>query len=225
MNLNGEAPRSGLDRKSIIRGAIELADEFGLEPLTIRKLADHLGTKPMTLYHYVKGKEDILDGMVGQVFDEVERPNPELPWKDAIIQRAKSFRRTLKAHPWSLPIMESRKRPGPDILGHHEAVLSTWMRSGLPLQLIAHGVAATDAFIFGFVLQETTLPLGGDAPSGGNLDDASREIITPLSPKDYPSLTRFTMEHVTRPGYDFGDTFEVGIRLIVDGIESLGRAA
>lgn len=225
MSLIGEAPKSGLDRKSIIRGAIELADEFGLEPLTIRKLADHLGTKPMTLYHYVKGKEDILDGMVGHVFDEVERPDPNLHWKEAIIRRAASFRRTLKAHPWSLPIMESRKRPGPDILDHHEAVLATWIRSGLPLSLVAHGVAATDAFVFGFVLQETTLPLGGDLPTGGNLNQASDEIISPLSPEHYPALTRFTMEHVMRPGYDFGDTFDVGIRVIVEGIESLGRAA
>lgn len=214
-------PRAGLDRQRIIQGALELADEIGLEPLTIRRLAQHLDTKPMSLYHYATGKEDILDGMVGEVFNQVERPHRDLPWKDAIVQRARSLRDVLKQHPWALPILESRMQPGPDILGHHEAVLETWMRSGLPLAMVAHGVAISDAFVFGFVLQETTLPLGGEPGEGGNLNEASDVIIAPLSPEDYPSLTTFTADHVMQPGYNFGDSFEVGLRLILEGIERL----
>ena len=214
-------PRAGLDRQRIIRGALELADEIGLEPLTIRRLAQHLDTKPMSLYHYVTGKEDILDGMVGEVFNQVERPHHDLPWKDAIVRRARSLRDVLKQHPWALPILESRMQPGPDILDHHEAVLETWMRSGLPLPMVAHGVAISDAFVFGFVLQETTLPLGGEPGEGGNLNEASDIIIAPLSPEDYPSLTTFTADHVMRPGYNFGDSFGIGLGLILDGIERL----
>lgn len=215
--------RNSLDRVRIIQGAVALADQIGLEPLTMRRLAEHLNTKPMTLYHYVKNKEDILAGMVGQVFDEVERPDLELAWKEALTNRARSFRLALKKHPWALPIIESQTQPGPNILDHHEAVLSAWMKSGLPLSLVAHGVAISDAFVFGFVLQETTLPLGGEEELGGNLDEASREIIVPLSPAKYPSLTRLTTEHVMQPGYDFGDSFEVGLRFILDGIEQLHR--
>ncbi|AVG23237.1 TetR family transcriptional regulator [Pontimonas salivibrio] len=222
-NLVSAEARSSLDRARIIQGAVALADQIGLEPLTMRRLAEHLKTKPMTLYHYVKNKEDILTGMVGYVFDEVERPDVELGWKEAITQRAQSFRLALTRHPWALPIIESQTQPGPNILDHHEAVLSAWMRSGLPLPLIAHGVAISDAFVFGFVLQETTLPLGGEEELGGNLDEASREIIAPLAPEKYPALTRFTAEHVMQPGYDFGDSFDVGLRFILDGIERLDR--
>ncbi|MER3394368.1 MAG: TetR family transcriptional regulator, partial [Microcella pacifica] len=93
-------PRAALGRDKIVSGAVELADEIGLDPLTIRRLADHLGVRPMSLYHYVSSKDDIVDGMVGRVFDEVERPDPAAPWREAIAGRARSLRAALRRHPW-----------------------------------------------------------------------------------------------------------------------------
>ena len=84
MSPSDPPSRGSLSRDHIIDGAMALADEIGLEPLTIRRLADHLGVRPMTIYHYVKNKDDIVDGMVGRVFDEVERPAADTLWKDAI---------------------------------------------------------------------------------------------------------------------------------------------
>ncbi|WP_347755432.1 TetR/AcrR family transcriptional regulator [Agrococcus sp. ProA11] len=214
--------RASLDRNSIIVGAVELADEIGLEPLTIRRLAEHLGARPMTLYHYVSGKDDIVTGMVGRVFDEVERPLPGAPWKEAIRARALSLRAALRRHPWAIPIMESRRTPGPDILDHHEALLTTWLSTGFPLPQIAHGLAIVDAFVYGFVLQEAALPFGD---RDGDLSEASDGIVAPLSAERYPALVRFTTEHVMQPGYSFGDSFEVGLDLVLDGIERRGTSA
>lgn len=221
MPRNGDGSRRPLDRERIVDGAVELADEIGLEPLTIRRLADHLGTRPMSLYHYVDGKDDIVDGMVGRVFDEVERPDPAAAWKDAIRGRARSLRAALRRHPWAIPIMESRRKPGADILDHHEAMVAAWLGTGFPLSVVAHGLAVVDAFVYGFALQEAALPLGGDAEAGGDLIEASEQIITPLSPESYPALVRFTMEHVMQPDYDFGDSFEPGLDVILDGIERM----
>lgn len=215
MAHNGGA-RGALDRDQIIDGGVELADEIGLEPLTIRRLADHLGVRPMSLYHYVRSKDDIVDGMVGRVFDKVDRPDPEAPWKDAIRGRARSLRAALNRHPWAIPIMESRRTPGADILDQHEAVLTAWIGSGFPLPLVAHGLAVVDAFVYGFALQEATLPLGD---RGGDLTEASEQIVVPLSAERYPSLVRFTAEHVMQPGYDFRDSFEVGLDYLLDGVE------
>lgn len=212
----GGVSRRGLDRDRIVANAVELADEIGLETLTIRRLAEHLGVRPMSLYHYVRSKEDIVDAMVGRVFDEVERPDPSQPWKEAIRGRARSLRAALRRHPWAIPIMEARRTPGVEILDHHEALLTTWLRSGLPLPVVAHGVAAVDAFVFGFVLQETALPFGD---RDGDLSEVSEQIVAPLSPEDYPSLVHFTAEHVLQPGYDFGDSFEAGLGYILDGVE------
>jgi AcrR family transcriptional regulator len=217
MASTGGRSRAGLDRDRIIDGAVELADEIGLDPLTIRRLADHLGVRPMSLYHYVTSKDDIVDGMVGRVFDEVERPDSAAPWRDAIAGRARSLRAALRRHPWAIPIMESRRTPGADILDHHEATLATWLSTGFPLPVVAHGVAVVDAFVYGFALQEAALPFG----DGGTRDlaEASEQIITPLSPEKYPALVRFTGEHVMQPGYDFGASFEAGLSYVLDGVE------
>ena len=208
--------RIRLSRNRIIDAAVELADEIGLEPLTIRRLADYLAVRPMSLYHYFPGKESIVDGMVGRVFDEVERPDPRAPWKDAIRGRARSLRAALRRHPWAIPIMESRRHPGADILDHHEALLATWLGTGFPLPLIAHGLAAVDAFVYGFALQEAALPFGDRE---GGLMNASEQIVMPLSPERYPSLVRFTTEHVMQPGYDFGASFEAGLDFVLNGVE------
>lgn len=208
--------RGSLSRERVIAGAVELADEIGIDPLTIRKLSDHLHTKPMTIYHYIDGKEAIIDGMIGFVFAEIRRPPLDLHWKDAIRVRAESARQVLRRHWWAPPLMESRLNPVPDILGHHEAVLECWFRAGFSLAMIAHAGAVLDAFIYGFALQESSLPFGDDE---GDLSDAADLIVSPLSPDEYPYMVRFAAEYVMQPEYDFGRSFEFGLQLILDGLE------
>ena len=67
----------------------------------------------MSLYHYVAGKEEILDGIVDLVFSEIELPSPGGDWQSQIIRRAVSARRALRRHPWAIGLMESRANPGP----------------------------------------------------------------------------------------------------------------
>lgn len=218
----GGRSRGALDRDRIVDGAVELADEIGLEPLTIRRLAEHLGVRPMSMYHYIRGKDDIVDGIVGRVFDEVERPDPAAPWKDAIRGRSRSLREALRRHSWAIPIMESRRAPGADILDHHEAMVATWFRTGFPLPVIAHGLAIVDAFVYGFALQEAALPFGD---RGGDLTQASAQIMASFSPEQYPSLARFASDHVMQPGYDFGASFEAGLDYVLDGVERAAGTA
>ncbi len=209
--------RGSLSRDVVLAGAVELADRIGVDALTIRRLADHLGAKPMTIYHYVANKEDIIDGMVGRVFDEITRPPLDLPWKAAIRMRAESAREVLRRHPWAPPLMESRTNPDPSILGHHEAVLAVWFQAGFPLELIAHAGAVLDAFLYGFALQEAALPFG---EREGDLSEIADQLITPMSPDEYPHMVRFAGEYVMQPGYDFGRSFDFGLDLILDGLEA-----
>ncbi|WP_438854420.1 TetR/AcrR family transcriptional regulator [Agromyces sp. M3QZ16-3] len=209
--------RGSLNRDRVLHGALEFADREGIEPLTIRRLADHLGVKPMTIYHYVPNKEAIVDGMIDLVFDEIERPPADGAWRAGIRSRAASLREVLRRHPWATPLMESRTNPGAATLGHHDAVLACWYRSGLPIELIAHGLAVVDAFVYGFALQEAALPFGDHQ---GDLTDAAEEIILPLPTGEHPHLVRFTQEYVLQPGYDFGRSFDFGLDLILDGIEA-----
>ncbi|WP_430645051.1 TetR/AcrR family transcriptional regulator [Agromyces sp. GXS1127] len=214
--------RGSLNRDRVLHGAIEFADREGIEPLTIRRLAEHLGVKPMTIYHYVANKEAIIDGMIDLVFDEIDRPSSDDPWREGIRRRSASLRIVLRRHPWATPLMESRTSPGAGTLGHHDAVLACWYRSGLPPELIAHGLAVVDAFVYGFALQEAALPFG---EQHGDLTGAAEEIIVPLPSGEHPNLVRFTQEYVLKPGYDFGRSFDFGLDLILDGIEMTARRA
>lgn len=210
-----DAPQQGaLTRERILEGAVELADAGGVESLTMRKLAEHLRTKPMTIYYHVPGKEAILAGMVDRVFGEIERPPADLDWKPAMRRRCLSMREVLARHPWAPPLMESRETPGPETLGHHDAVIACLKRGGLSLDMIAHAYATLDSYVYGFALQEANLPFSG----GENIAILATEILAAWPEGHYPHLREFTRDHVLQPGYAFAKSFEVGLDLLLDGL-------
>ncbi len=210
------APRPRLTLDRVLAAAVGLADRIGIEPLTIRRLADDLGVKPMSLYHYVPGKEAIIDGMIDLVFGEIDLPPTGLPWKESIRRRCLSARAVLARHPWATPLMESRTSPGVTTLRHHDAVLGCLRAGGLSLPLTAHAYAVLDSYVYGFALQEANLPFGG----GAEIADLADEIILSLSPQEFPHLVEFTTGHVLQPGYDFRHSFEFGLDMLLDGIEA-----
>ncbi len=209
-------PRERLSRARVIRAAMDIADRGGIEALTIRALANELGTKPMSLYHHVDGKDAVLAAMVEDVFGQIALPDVGMEWKQAMRERCVSARDVLNRHPWAVPLLESGTTPGPNSLGHHEAVLAALARGGLPLPLMAHAYAILDAFIYGYVVQEASLPVQG----GEGTAELAAEISQAFDPGQYPHLVRLTVEHIMKPGYAFGDSFEYGLDLLLDGIEA-----
>lgn len=213
-------PARKLTAERVIEGAVELADRIGADALTIRKLADAIDVKPMTIYHHVPNKEAILDGMVDSVFAEIALPPEDDEWRDAMLVRCHSMRSVLARHPWAAPLMETRTSPGPATLTHHDAVLGCFRRAGFSLPLMGHAYALIDAFLFGFALQEATLPATG----GEEMAEVAGAMAERMPEDLYPHLTEFTHGYVLQPGYDFGDEFEVGITLILDGLDRLALA-
>jgi AcrR family transcriptional regulator len=123
-SLDGRPPppqRVQLSRDRVLLGAVAVADAGGLGGLTIRSLAQELGVKPMTVYHYVANKDEILDGIVDLVYGEVELPEPGADWRTAMRLRASSAREVLVRHPWGIALVQSRLNPGPATLRHHNA--------------------------------------------------------------------------------------------------------
>lgn len=211
--------RGPLTRARVIEAAVALADRTGVEALTIRRLAAELDVKPMTIYHHVPNKEAIIDGMVDLVFSEIDLPPTDLDWKAAIRQRSASARRVLARHPWATPLMESRTSPGPATLEHHDAVLGCLRRGGLSVEMTAHAYAVVDAFVYGFALQEASLP----ATAGEEMVELTESMADAMPADAYPHLAEFVAEHVMQPGYDFGREFEFGLDLILDGLEAAAR--
>jgi AcrR family transcriptional regulator len=206
--------RQALTASRVLAGAMELADRIGIEPFTIRKLAAELDVKPMTIYHHVPSKDAIIDGIVDMVFDEIDLPPVDLEWTTAIRHRCISARDVLARHRWAPPLMESRTSPGPATLRHHDAVLGCFRRGGLSLSLSAHAYAIVDSYVYGFAMQEANLPFHGDEEIG----ELAEAILESFPVDEFPHLAEFTTQHVLRPGYSFGDSFEFGLDLLLDGI-------
>ncbi len=215
--LSPDSRKQRLTVDRVLDGAMALADHIGVQALTIRRLAEAMDTKPMTIYHHLPSKDAILDGMVNRVFAQIDRPPTDLGWKPAMRHRCLSAREVLGRHPWAVPLMESRTNPGPETLGHHDAVLGCLRRGGLSLEMTAHAYALLDSYVYGFALQEANLPAIG----GTELADLAGSLIEPLPDGAFPHLTELTTQHVLQPGYHFGAEFEFGLDLILDGLEGL----
>ena len=99
------ASHAPLNRERIVRAAVALADEAGLEALSMRKLADRLGAGTMSLYNHVENKDDLLDGMIDVVFSEIDLPAADADWRTTMRERAASVRESLACHPWATGLM------------------------------------------------------------------------------------------------------------------------
>ena len=221
MSTTGHAARhrAPLSRDRVLRAAVTRADQDGISSLSMRKLGEALGVEAMSLYNHVASKSDLLDGMIDIVFSEIDLPSGGGDWKAAMRQRAISARQVLRRHPWAIGLMESRTSPGPATLRHHDAVLGCLRRAGFSIDLTAHAYALLDSYVYGFALQEASLPFG----SGEEAAQVAHQISAQFASGQYPYLTEMATEHVLRPGYDFGDEFVIGLDLILDGLAAASR--
>jgi AcrR family transcriptional regulator len=211
---SGRTPRAPLSRERVLQAAVAFADESGAESLSMRKLGDAVGVEAMSLYHHVANKDDLLDGMIDMVFNEIALPSGCDDWKAAMRQRAISARQVLARHGWAIRLMQSRTSPGPATLRHHDAVLGCLRRAGFSVQLAAHAFSVLDSYIYGFALQERGLPFDNPQESA----ELAQDILARMPADEYPHLTELTTEHVLQPGYDYGSEFEFGLDLILDGL-------
>jgi AcrR family transcriptional regulator len=210
-------PRIPLSQERVLRAAVAFADDQGIASLSMRKLGEVLGVEAMSLYNHVANKDQLLDGMVDLVFGEIDLPEGA-DWKTAMRERAESARQALRRHPWAIALMSTRTSPGGATLRHHDAVIRSLREGGFSIQLAAHAFSALDSYIYGFALQEATLPLGDTEEETAEM---AQMMMTQVSADEFPHLTEFTVEHILQPGYDYGQEFGFGLDLILDG---LGRA-
>jgi AcrR family transcriptional regulator len=207
--------RVPLSRARVLQTAIAIADASGSSALTMRSLAQALQVKPMAVYHHVANKEEILDGIIDLVFSEIDLPPADIDWKAAMRQRAIAARNVLSLHPWAIPLMESRSNPGPATLRQHDAVIATFRRAGFSIRMTAHAYSLLDSYLYGFALQESvSLPF--DATTAPEL---AEKVLAQIPTDEYPHLAELATEHVLQPAYDYGNEYEFGLDLILDGLE------
>jgi AcrR family transcriptional regulator len=212
--------RTPLTRERVLQTAVRRADEGGIASLSMRKLGQELGVEAMALYHHFANKDDLVDGMVDLVFGEIELPPSSRDWRTAMRQRAIGVRNALLRHRWAVGLMESRRRPGPANLRHHDAAIGSLRAGGFDIGMAAHAYSVLDSYIYGFALTKMNLPF----ETSDDVADVAQSMLEPFPPDEYPHMLEILTDHVMKPGYDYGEEFEYGLDLILDGLERVRGA-
>ncbi|MFD4142253.1 TetR/AcrR family transcriptional regulator [Streptomyces sp. NPDC058572] len=215
------ARRAPLSRDRVLRAAVTLADDAGIDALSMRKLAQELGVVPMALYKHVANKEELLDGMVDVVVGEIDAPDPGAGWKTAVRQRILSARRTLLRHPWASRVIESRTTPTPAVLEYMNSVIGMFRADGFSVDLTHHVMHALGSRMFGFSQE-----LFDD--SVGMEPEEQAAMLRELSGR-YPYIAEIASgaaheeTSVVGPGCDDQFEFEFALDLLLDGFERLRK--
>lgn len=225
-NQTPASRREPLTAERVLRAGVELAARDGFESLTMRKLAQELGVGAMSLYHYVPSRDDLLDGMIDLVFEQVELPSPQDHWKSALRGRAISTRSVLARNRWAVGLMEGRGTPGPASLRLRNAVLGCLREGGFSVEMSVQAYSVQDAYIYGFALQEISLGLD-DTQAAADMAKAHVEEYDTHRPSrdfgelaaEFPYLAEVVANHVAVVGYDLNAAFEYGLDLILDALE------
>ncbi len=206
--------RQPLNRHRILAAAVEIADERGVNAVTMREVASRLKVEAMSLYNHVANKEDILDGMVDLVIEQFDLPDNVADWREGMRRRALSAHTIFGLHPWTPPLLDSRKSSGPSRLRYYDWVLGTLMKAGFSVAGAARAFSLLDSYIYGFSIQQANMSAGSDGPA----EQMAEAILASVPRETYPNLHRMVL-HSMQAGYDPEADFAFGLEIILDGLE------
>ena len=216
-------PRAPLSKERVLDAAVALADEGGVDALSMRKIAQALGVVPMALYKHVTNKNELLDGMIDVVVGEIDPPASGTDWKTAIRRRVLSARRMLLRHPWASGVIESRAKarttPTPVLLEYLDSMIGIFRAGGFSIDLVHHAMHIMGSRVLGFSQE-----LFEDNPDR----DPEPDMPPPVEMAErFPYVAELAMavahdqESVVGPGCDDQFEFEFALDLTLDGLERL----
>jgi AcrR family transcriptional regulator len=212
-----------LSRERVLRAAVALADQAGVDALSMRRLAQELGVVPMALYKHVASKDELLDGMVDVVVGEIDPPASGTDWKTAIRRRVLSARGALLRHPWASQILESRTDPTPAVLEYMDSMIGMFRAGGFSIDLTHHAMHAMGSRLLGFSQE-----LYDDSV---DLDPEATAVMLQRMAGKFPHITELVMAitheeaSVVGQGCDDQFEFEFALDLMLDGLDRLRHTA
>jgi AcrR family transcriptional regulator len=209
-------PRLPLSRDRILQAALGLADESGIESLTMRKLGQLLGFEAMSLYNHVANKDDVLDGILDLVLDESELPSPAGDWHSAIRSSAISVHAALRRHPWACNLVMAPARIRPARLRYMDSLLGRLREAGFSAETTYHAYHVLDAHIFGFSLWEAS-----HSYNAAQVTNMVAEFERMIPVDVYPYLHEHGQQHLTEGPHHEVSAFEFGLDLIIDGLKKI----
>lgn len=209
--------RLPLHREKVLNAAIQFSNKHGLEALSMRKLADQLGVKAMSLYNHVANKDDIIDGMVELVAEQLQLDaqwkSDKAEWKASMLRRANKAYDVLKQNPWATQAIVSRANTGPFMLHYVDDTLGCLHQAGFSIIDSDHVWNAMDNYIYGYILQELNFPFTPD-----EYRSAAKDYAFMIPESEFPFLNKLTQE-VMHGRYDGLHNFQFGFTLLLDGLE------
>lgn len=212
-----EDARVPLSRERVIDAAIRIADESGIESLTMRRLAQELGVEAMSLYYYVANKDEILNAIADVVVSEWELPAPGAEWKSAIRRTAISAHEILGRHPWSASLVLSGSAVSPARLRYMNSILGSLREAGFSEDQTDHAYHALESHIMGFALWEVGMNLG----SAEDLAALATAFLEQLSEDEFPYVAEHVHQHLKPRNPKDEGSFAFGLDLILDGLQRL----
>lgn len=222
--------RTPLSRHRVLRAAVKLADKGGIESLTMRRLAEELGAEAMSLYYHVANKQEVLDGIVDVIAEEIndavgqiDLPSKGAAWKPAVRRRILSAREVMLRHPWAPGVFETRANLSPAVVRYFDGLVGLMRDGGFSYDVAHHALHALGSRAVGFT-QELFDP--GDGAADPEAMSALEGMADQL-----PHLVGMLME-ITHddPGSTLGwcddqTEFEFGLDLILDGLDRMREPA
>jgi AcrR family transcriptional regulator len=215
------APRednSGLTQERIVAAGIAIADQDGLARVSIRRIAAQLNSSPMSLYHYVPSKRDLLNLMLDAANADFGRPAKKIfDWRGVLRHFAWESRRGLKQHPWVNQLRASDPEYGPESSRILDWLLTSLSSVGLDVRTAIRVIGVLFVFVNGFVAAESSQPAAGT--KGGRRSPVNHPNLSKaiLATGNYPHVQRFVaMSSEIRD--DRG--FEQALNLILNGVTS-----
>ena len=209
-------PRLPLSRDRILDAALELADQGGIESLTMRKLGQALGFEAMSLYNHVANKDDVIDGILDLVLAEGELPSPSGNWDRAVRASAVSVHAALRRHPWASAVVMAPGRLRPARLRYMDSLLGRIREAGFSAETTYHAYHVLDGHIFGFSLWEAS-----HSYSDADASEMMAAFERTITADEYPYLREHGEQHFAEGPHQDVSAFEFGLDLILDGLRKI----
>ncbi len=200
---------------TIVAAAIQIADENGINKVSMRSTAAVLGVQAMSLYNHVQSKDALFDGMVEEIVAKIELPQASATWQDFLRCRCQSAYQILKQHSWASQLFLSRMNTGPQMLRYVDATLGALVHAGFSYPQADHAWNAVDNHLYGFVLQEQQFPL-----EPKEYAKVAKAYLPHLEKMELPNLLAMT-KLVAHKKYTGLHEFSFGLDLIIAGLENL----
>jgi AcrR family transcriptional regulator len=216
MAASSPEPRLPLTRDRILRAALEIADEGGIESLTMRRLGQELGFEAMSLYHYVASKDDLLGGLCDAVMAECDLPSPDGDWAAAVRRSAISVQQALHRHPWACTLLMSADHVRPARLRYMDSLLGRLRDAGFSAETTYHAYHVIDGHIFGFSFWQSS-----HSYTPAEVSHLVEMFAKAIPEDEYPHLYEHGAQHLAGGPHHDVSAFAFGLDLILDGLKKV----